>query len=44
MTIKDSGGEKITLDSGEIFEIAPEHDAWTEGDKPYIALDFQYLK
>jgi hypothetical protein len=44
ITIENLGGEKITLGSGEIFEIAPEHDAWTEGDKPCIALDFQYLK
>ncbi len=44
MTIKDSNGKKISVGPGDAFKVGPGHDAWVEGDKPCIAMDFQLLK
>jgi len=38
--VMDDGTEAL-LNEGEMFVIAPGHDAWTVGDEPCIALDIQ---
>ena len=38
--VKSSSGEESVVGPGEAFELAPGHDAWVNGDKPCVALDF----
>lgn len=33
-------GRKYVLSPGDLFFIGPGHDAWVEGDEPYISLHF----
>lgn len=37
-------GREITLKPGDVINIPPGHDAWVEGSKPVVAIDFQGLK
>ena len=39
-TIKSASGEESVVGPGEAFELAPDHDAWVNGDQPCVALDF----
>jgi hypothetical protein len=33
-------GRVIEMNEGDIFYIAPGHDSWVVGDKPYVSLHF----
>ena len=38
--VKSASGQELVVGPGEAFEIAPGHDAWVNGNKPCVALDF----
>ncbi len=40
LTVKSASGEESVVGPGEAFELAPDHDAWVNGDQPCVALDF----
>jgi uncharacterized cupin superfamily protein len=40
LTVKSASGEESVVRPGEAFELAPDHDAWVNGDQPCVALDF----
>ncbi|HEX4545957.1 MAG TPA: cupin domain-containing protein, partial [Candidatus Acidoferrum sp.] len=33
-------GQVIEMKAGDVFYIAPGHDSWVVGDKPYVSLHF----
>ena len=37
-------GNTFRVRAGESYRIGPGHDAWIEGDEPYIAVEFESLK
>jgi len=39
MTIRFDDGEEIEVGPGDVFNLAPGHDAWTDGDEPCVMLD-----
>jgi len=39
-TVKSANGEEAVVGPGEAFELAPDHDAWVNGNEPCVALDF----
>jgi len=39
-TVKSASGEEAVVGPGEAFELASGHDAWVNGEEPYVALDF----
>ena len=41
MRIKMDDGTEAEVGPGDAFVAAPGHDAWTLGDEPCVALDFQ---
>jgi class 3 adenylate cyclase len=34
-------GTEGVINRGEMFELPPGHDAWVEGDEPWVAIDFR---
>ena len=38
MMVRMDDGEEFELKSGDIFQIAPGHDSWVLGDRPYVSL------
>ena len=34
-------GTQVEIGPGEVFDVAPGHDAWVIGDEPSVAIDFQ---
>jgi hypothetical protein len=38
--VKSASGEEAVVGPGEAFELAPDHDAWVNGNEPCVALDF----
>lgn len=43
MVVRGADGKEVTVGMGDAFEVRPGHDAWVVGDKPCIALDFEYF-
>ncbi len=39
MTVRSDDGTEATLGAGDVFVLAPGHDAWTVGDEPCVMLD-----
>ena len=39
MTVRFDDGEEITVGPGDVVDLDPGHDAWTEGDEPCVLLD-----
>ena len=39
-TLKSASGEEAMVGPGEAFELAPNHDAWVNGNELCVALDF----
>ena len=37
-------GTTGTVHAGDMFEMPPGHDAWVEGDEPWVAIDFAALR
>ena len=40
MKVVMDDGEEVELGPGEVFDIPPDHDAWTVGDEPCVLIDF----
>ena len=36
----DGGGDEVEVGPGEVFDIAPGHDAWIVGDETCVLIDF----
>lgn len=34
-------GSQVEIGPGEVFDVAPGHDAWVVGDEPSVSIDFQ---
>lgn len=43
MVVQSPEGKELTVNSGDAFEMPPNHDAWVVGNDPCIALDFYPL-
>ena len=41
MRIQTREGAELTVDAGQFYEIPAGHEAWVEGDEPYINLEWQ---
>ncbi len=41
LTVQHGDGTTMTLTSGNAYRIAPGHDAWVEGDEPFVGLEFK---
>jgi mannose-6-phosphate isomerase-like protein (cupin superfamily) len=37
--VRMEDGEEITISAGESYTIPPGHDAWVEGDEPFVGLE-----
>ena len=37
-------GTEGVVSEGEMFELPPGHDAWSEGDEPWVAIDFRGVR
>jgi quercetin dioxygenase-like cupin family protein len=40
MVVRMDSGDEFRIHEGDAFEIPSGHDAWVEGDRPCIVLDF----
>jgi hypothetical protein len=40
--VMDDGGE-VDIKAGDVYELAPGHDAWVEGDEAFEGVEFQSL-
>ena len=41
MRIQTREGAELTVDAGQFYEIPAGHEAWVEGDEPYINIEWQ---
>lgn len=39
MTVRADDGTEVTYGSGDVFVMEPGHDAWVNGDEPFVAYD-----
>ncbi|HSW16360.1 MAG TPA: cupin domain-containing protein [Ramlibacter sp.] len=39
LTVKMQDGAEKTLSAGESYTIPPGHDAWVEGDQPFVGIE-----
>ena len=39
MTIRSDEGDEFTVRAGDVFNLDPGHDAWTDGDETCVLLD-----
>lgn len=39
MTVRSDDGEEISIGPGDVIDLAPGHDAWTDGDEPCVLID-----
>jgi hypothetical protein len=36
-------GTEVDLKAGDVYELAPGHDAWVEGDEPFEGIEFESM-
>lgn len=41
LSVQHEDGTQVSLTPGQAYRIAPGHDAWVEGDEPYVAYEFK---
>jgi len=41
MRVQTREGAELTIDAGQFYEITAGHEAWVEGDEPYINIEWQ---
>ncbi|WER47817.1 cupin domain-containing protein [Cupriavidus sp. WKF15] len=39
LTVRMKDGTEKTISAGDSYTIPPEHEAWVEGDQPFVALE-----
>ena len=39
--IKHDDGTELEVNAGDVYRVAPGHDAWTVGDEPAVFVEFQ---
>ncbi|HZU18916.1 MAG TPA: cupin domain-containing protein [Candidatus Dormibacteraeota bacterium] len=39
ITVELADGQRRTIEPGQSYTIPPGHDAWVEGDEPFVALE-----
>jgi uncharacterized cupin superfamily protein len=39
MRVRTNEGEELLVEPGDFIYLAPGHDAWVEGDEPFVMLD-----
>jgi mannose-6-phosphate isomerase-like protein (cupin superfamily) len=48
LVVRLEDGTEMTINAGDSYTIPPGHDAWNEGDKPFVAIEVlsaeQYAK
>jgi class 3 adenylate cyclase len=37
-------GTELEIGPGDVFEVPPGHDAWVEGDAPWVSVDFEAMR
>lgn len=37
-------GNEVDLVAGDIYDIEPGHDAWVDGNEPFVGIEFETLK
>lgn len=40
MTVRMDDGQEVELTQGDVFDLAPGHDAWVTGDEPCVMVDY----
>src|SRR6476469_7906261 len=40
MKVRMDDGAETTVTAGDLFDLAPGHDAWVEGDQPCVMVDY----
>jgi hypothetical protein len=40
LTVELSDGTRATIKTGDSYSIPPGHDAWVEGDEPFVGYEF----
>jgi uncharacterized cupin superfamily protein len=40
MHVVHSDGSEADLNTGDVYDIQPGHDAWVVGDEPYVGVEF----
>ncbi|HJR24112.1 MAG TPA: cupin domain-containing protein [Acidimicrobiales bacterium] len=41
LRVEHEDGSSADLGPGDVYSIAPGHDAWVVGDEPYVGVEFQ---
>jgi class 3 adenylate cyclase len=41
MMLESRDGEQVELRAGDLYDMAPGHDAWVVGDEPVVSINFQ---
>jgi len=44
LQVQHDDGTKTTVSAGEVYDIAPGHDAWNDGKEPAVFVEFQGAK
>ena len=39
MTVRSDDGTEMSIGPGDVVDLDPGHDAWTDGDEPCVLLD-----
>ena len=41
MTVRHDDGTEVALRAGDAYVIEPGHDAWIDGDEPFVGYEFE---
>jgi hypothetical protein len=41
LVVKHDDGTEVLLEAGDAYVIEPGHDAWVEGDEPFVGYEFE---
>lgn len=40
LSVETTDGNRISINGGNSYTIPPGHDAWVEGDQPFVGIEF----
>ncbi len=40
LSVETTDGNRISISGGDSYTIPPGHDAWVEGDQPFVGIEF----